>query len=125
MNFSDYSLENQLEFAIRCSLFGAISIGELNEWAILKTTEAADFPSYLIDLASFEGPPAGIYKIRGICPRSSLSREDEKGFVGIAYLRGRIAAEPAPYKKATALKAVSDELLGYFKKVFPFIALSA
>lgn len=114
-----FSPEYELEFVIKSLFLEAITIKELNEWAINKAVTGDEIPGFMIELIDFKGFPKDIYKIKGIEPKGLINKEIEKTLVGIAYKRG-INSDYAQYTSKTAHEYYekNPDTIEYFKHVF-------
>ena len=109
-------------FVVSCIFACAIDTRELQAWAdhVLMTVDT--YPSYIVDLSTFDEPLFHIYRIIGFTPHSHLTKTEQMALVGIAFLRGRQQFEPEPNRaQALAALAAHPLVVADFRETFPFL----
>ena len=103
----------------------AITMSELREWALNVVQNEVDYPTYVLDLMEFDGPPFKLYELIGFYPDFELSDLENKALYGIAFKRGMDVFEDVPEDMALDALKCSGYVEELFRRNFPFLDLSS
>lgn len=115
---------SEIGFVSACLLSNAISIEELNEWAISIAATENDYPLYIVELFDFNAPLMHLTRTIGFAPVSGLSSNQSEALSAIAPLRGRrYTNESISHESAKQLLANEPNVIQRFVLSFPQLEL--
>ncbi len=113
-----------IAFVLCCFANETIEKEELRQWADSIISNVKDYPSYILDLSTFEGYVGDAYSVLGFVPDRSFSDDENCALTAISYARGKTPFEPScTREKAKQTLDRRKDVLAEFKQTFPFINL--